>query len=71
MVPQRVEGETIEPQVSVPMANATSPAAVAEADPAEDPDCSPIAEKAGNKPVEASEMENNDPGDRGTDENYP
>ena len=35
--PQRVLGETIEPRVSVPMENPTSPAAVAEAEPAEDP----------------------------------
>ena len=34
---QRLEGETIEPHVSVPMANPTSPAAVAEADPADEP----------------------------------
>ena len=37
VTPQRVLGETMEPQVSVPMANGTSPAAVAAADPAEDP----------------------------------
>src|SRR6188768_518563 len=37
VVPQRVDGDTIEPHVSVPMANATNPAAVAEADPADEP----------------------------------
>src|SRR5437899_3052239 len=37
VVPQRVEGEEIEPKVSEPIANATQPAAVAEADPADDP----------------------------------
>src|SRR5437660_9502366 len=37
VTPHRVEGETIEPHVSVPMANPTSPAEVAEADPADDP----------------------------------
>ena len=36
VAPQRLEGETIEPHVSVPMANATSPAAVADAEPAMD-----------------------------------
>jgi hypothetical protein len=35
--PQRVEGEEIDPKVSDPMLNATHPAAVAEAGPAEDP----------------------------------
>jgi hypothetical protein len=35
--PQRVEGDEIEPRVSEPMLNATQPAAVAEAGPAEDP----------------------------------
>src|SRR5258706_1947135 len=35
--PQRVEGEEIEPSVSDPMLNATQPAAVAEAGPADDP----------------------------------
>src|SRR5216684_5375175 len=35
--PQRVDGEEIEPRVSDPMLNATHPAAVAEAGPAEDP----------------------------------
>ncbi len=37
VMPQRVEGATIDPHVSVPMAKATSPAAVAEPDPADDP----------------------------------
>src|SRR4051812_32918825 len=37
VVPQRVLGEEIEPSVSVPIANATQPAAVADADPADDP----------------------------------
>src|SRR5260221_8077207 len=37
VVPQRVEGEEIEPSVSDPMANATQPAAVADADPADEP----------------------------------
>src|SRR5438270_12329933 len=37
VVPQRVEGEEIEPSVSDPMAKATQPAAVADADPADDP----------------------------------
>src|SRR5579871_4638339 len=35
--PQRVEGEEIEPSVSEPILNATQPAAVAEAGPAEEP----------------------------------
>ena len=35
--PQRVEGETIEPSVSVPMAKPTSPATTAEAEPADEP----------------------------------
>src|SRR5438105_5311863 len=35
--PQRVDGDEIEPSVSDPMLNATQPAAVAEAGPAEDP----------------------------------
>ena len=35
--PQRAEGDEIEPSVSDPMLNATHPAAVAEAGPAEDP----------------------------------
>jgi hypothetical protein len=38
VTPQRCEGETIEPSVSVPIENPTRPAAVAEADPAEEPD---------------------------------
>src|SRR6476646_4849750 len=37
VVPHRVDGEEIDPSVSEPMANATQPAAVAEADPAEEP----------------------------------
>ena len=37
LVEQATEGDTIEPSVSVPMANATPPAAVADAEPAEDP----------------------------------
>src|SRR5947207_8587258 len=37
VVPQRVEGEEIEPKVSEPMLKATQPAAVAEAGPAEEP----------------------------------
>src|SRR6266850_4666369 len=37
VVPQRVQGEEMEPSVSEPMANATHPAAVADADPAEEP----------------------------------
>src|SRR5262245_9407799 len=35
--PQRSEGETIEPRVSEPMANTTPPAAVAAAEPADEP----------------------------------
>jgi hypothetical protein len=35
--PQRIVGDTIEPDVSVPMPNATHPAAVAEAGPADEP----------------------------------
>src|ERR1700722_14779468 len=35
--PQRVEGDEMEPRVSEPMLNATQPAAVAEAGPADDP----------------------------------
>src|SRR5262249_44787694 len=35
--PQRVDGEEIDPSVSEPMLNATQPAAVADAGPAEDP----------------------------------
>src|SRR5215510_5321825 len=37
VTPQRDEGETIEPKVSVPIENPTSPAEVAEAEPADDP----------------------------------
>jgi hypothetical protein len=37
VVPQRVLGEEIEPKVSVPIAKATHPAAVAEDEPADDP----------------------------------
>src|SRR5262245_34716912 len=37
VVPQRVEGDAMEPSVSEPMLKATQPAAVAEAGPAEDP----------------------------------
>src|SRR6516162_3919437 len=37
VVPQRVEGDEIEPSVSEPMAKATQPAAVAEAEPADEP----------------------------------
>src|SRR5256714_12217391 len=37
VVPHRVEGEEMEPSVSEPMAKATHPAAVAEAEPADDP----------------------------------
>ena len=36
--PQVEAGEIMDPQVSVPMAKGISPAAVAEADPAEDPE---------------------------------
>jgi len=35
--PQRVDGEEIEPSVSDPMLNATHPAAVADAGPADEP----------------------------------
>src|SRR6476620_9995697 len=37
VVPQRVEGDEIDPSVSLPIAKPTRPAAVAEAGPAEDP----------------------------------
>src|SRR5438309_2462233 len=37
VVPQRVDGEEIEPSVSVPRVKPTHPAAVAAAEPAEDP----------------------------------
>ena len=38
VAPQVVEGETILPQVSVPIAKGTSPATVAEVDPADEPE---------------------------------
>src|SRR5262245_61311997 len=38
VVPQRVEGDEIDPSVSEPIANATQPAATAEHDPADEPD---------------------------------
>src|SRR6476659_3117564 len=37
VVPQRVDGDEIEPSVSLPIANPTRPAAVADAGPADDP----------------------------------
>src|SRR5690606_26585058 len=37
LAPQRVEGETMEPNVSVPIEKATRPATVADALPADDP----------------------------------
>src|SRR5437764_9609670 len=37
VVPQRVDGEEMDPKVSEPMAKATQPDAVAEAEPADDP----------------------------------
>src|SRR4051812_46319765 len=37
VTPQRVEGDAMEPRVSVPMPKAMHPAEVAEADPAEEP----------------------------------
>src|SRR5262245_64394613 len=37
VTPQRDDGETIEPSVSVPIENPTNPAEVAEAEPADDP----------------------------------
>src|SRR5277367_842781 len=37
VVPQRVEGDEIEPSVSEPMAKATHPAAVADVEPADEP----------------------------------
>src|SRR5205807_10437976 len=37
VVPQRVDGEEMEPRVSDPIANATQPADVAEDEPADDP----------------------------------
>ena len=38
VAPHVVEGETILPQVSVPIAKGTKPATVAEAEPADEPD---------------------------------
>ncbi len=38
VAPQRVEGDTIDPSVSLPTLNPTKPATVAEADPADDPE---------------------------------
>ena len=38
VAPQVVDGETILPQVSVPIAKGTKPATVAEVEPAEEPD---------------------------------
>ncbi len=37
VTPHRVEGETMEPHVSVPIANGNKPAEVAAAEPAEEP----------------------------------
>ena len=37
VAPQRVEGDEMEPSVSLPIENPTSPAAVADAGPAEEP----------------------------------
>ena len=37
VAPQRVDGETIEPSVSVPIANGKSPATIAAAEPADEP----------------------------------
>ncbi len=37
VAPQRVDGDEMEPSVSLPMEKATSPAAVADAGPAEEP----------------------------------
>src|ERR1700674_802083 len=37
VVPQRVDGDEIDPSVSLPIANPTNPAAVADAGPADDP----------------------------------
>ncbi len=37
VTPHLLEGETIDPSVSVPMAKPTNPAEVAAADPADDP----------------------------------
>src|SRR3954464_14593528 len=38
VVPQRVDGEEMEPSVSVPIAKPTQPAATADAEPADDPE---------------------------------
>ena len=38
VAPQVVAGDTMLPQVSVPIANGTNPATVAEVEPAEDPE---------------------------------
>ncbi len=38
LAPQRVAGATIDPNVSLPMLKPTSPATVADAEPADDPD---------------------------------
>ena len=38
VAPQVVDGETMLPQVSVPMAKGTKPATVADVEPAEEPD---------------------------------
>ena len=38
VAPQVDDGEMMEPQVSVPIAKGTSPATVADAEPADDPD---------------------------------
>ena len=38
VAPQVVAGETMLPQVSVPIANGTNPATVAEVEPADDPE---------------------------------
>src|SRR4029077_14735480 len=46
VTPQIPEGSTIEPPVSVPIENPTSPAAVAEPGPADDP-CEPIERSQG------------------------
>ena len=46
MVPQRFDGDTIDPSVSVPTEKATRPADVDEADPALDPEFAPGDEAA-------------------------
>src|SRR4029079_42723 len=46
VTPQRDEGDTIEPSVSVPIENPTRPAAVAEAGPADEP-LDPICASSG------------------------